>query len=147
MSLVSFDPIALRIVELDAGGDNEITVLDIYSEWKVWLLADPNRLSYPTAFRVVGGDPVSATRSLGSTFFLTNRWKIRPAERSHKLTLTGNLFTDPAGESVVVPTLGAFTVNIEASVSNLVDTVLVSGVDSEALGRVDRKTSMLLSLL
>jgi hypothetical protein len=70
---------------------------------------------------VVGGDPISAVQSLGSTFFLINGWRIRPAERSHKLTLVGNCFTNPEGFSVTVPTVGAFTVNIESKVSNLTD--------------------------
>ena len=125
--VVTFDPVNLRIVEIDSGGDNELNVVEVYSEWKDWLLADPSRLGHPPAFREVGGDPISGTQSLGITYFLSNHWKIRPAERDHKLTLAGNLFTDPAGESAFVPTLGAFTVNTETRVSNLIDIVSLSG--------------------
>jgi hypothetical protein len=125
--IVTFEPLTLRIVEIDAGGDNELNLVEMYSEWKQWLLDDPTRLGLPPAFREVGGDPVSLTQSLGTTFFLLNGWKIRPAERSHKLTIVGNLFTDPAGESVFVPTFGAFTVNTETRVSNLIDTVDTGG--------------------
>lgn len=121
--IVTFDFLALRIVEIDTGGDNELNLVEVYSEWKDWLLADAFRLGYPPAFREVGGDPISLIQSLGTTFFLLNGWRIRPAERSHKLTIVGNLFTDPAGESVFVPTLGAFTVNTETRVSNLIDLV------------------------
>lgn len=118
--VVTFDPVNLRIIEIDAAGDNELDVVEIYSEWKAWQLLSDNA-KHPPAFRFVGGDPISPTQDLGSTFFLTNGWKIRPAESSHKLTLVGNIFTDPAGESVFVNTLGAFTVNTETRVSNLTD--------------------------
>lgn len=125
--VVTFDPIGLRIVEIDASGDNELDLVEIYSEWKTWLLADPVRAGYPPAFREVGGDPISQTQSLGTTFFLLNGWRIRPAESHHKLTIVGNIFTEPAGESVFVPTTGAFTVNAETRVSNLIDVVDVGG--------------------
>lgn len=142
--IVTFDPVGLRIVEIDAGGDNELSVVEAYSEWKAWLSADPSRLRYPAAFRVVGGDPISGTKSLGSTFFLTNGWRIRPAESSHRLVLAGNIFTDPAGESVFVPTLGSFTVTAEVSTSNLVDTVVVGGADA-TLAAVDKRTRLILA--
>ena len=127
--VVTFDPINLRIVEIDAAGDNALTWQEIYSEWKDWLLADSSRMRYPQAFRTVGGDPISETTNLGSTFFLQNRWKFRPAENDHRLIVNGNLFTDPAGESPFVLTLGGFTVAIESVVSNLteVQTVEVEG--------------------
>jgi len=128
-NVVTFDWDNLRIVEISTGGDNELDIVEVYSEWKDALLADPTRVGYPPAFRQVGSDPISATQNLGSTFFLTNGWRIRPAELSHKLTVVGNLFTDPAGSSVFVDTLGAFTVNTESRVSNLVDSVLVNSPD------------------
>lgn len=127
--VVTFDPANLRIVEIDAGGDNELDIIEVYSEWKDWLLADFQRMGFPPAFRVVGGDPISGTQSLGSTFFLINGWRIRPAESDHRLVLNGNLFTDPAGDSVVVPTLGAFTVTVEMATSNLIDQVSSTGSD------------------
>jgi hypothetical protein len=130
-TIVTFDPVALIIEEVDAGGvaTNDLSVLEVYSEWKDALLADPTRLAWPPAFRVVGGDPVSGAQSLGSTFFLSNGWRIRPAEYSHRLVLHGNLFTDPAGDSPFVPTLGAYTVVVETATSNLIDTITVGGVD------------------
>jgi hypothetical protein len=118
--IVTFDPLNLRIVEIDAGGDNELDVVEIYSEWKDWLKIGDNA-KHHQAFRFVGGDPISATQDLGITYFLLNGWRIRPSESNHKLTLVGNIFTDPDGFSIFVNTLGAFTVNTETRVSNLVD--------------------------
>jgi hypothetical protein len=74
--------------------------------------------------RSIGGDPVTAVKDAGATFFMINGWRIRPDEANHTLNITGNLFTDPAGESVVVNTLGAFNVRVEMFVSNLVDAVV-----------------------
>lgn len=120
-AIVTFDPSGpLRIIEISAGGDNELDWIEIYSEWKVWSTL-PGNMKYPPAFRVVGGDPISDIQDLGSTFFLLAPWKFRPAELSHRLLLNGNAFTDPAGESPIVPTLGSYTVLVESFVSNLVD--------------------------
>lgn len=132
--VVTFDPINLRILEINTGQpSNELDLREIYSEWKDWLLADSSRAGYPQAFRVVGGDPVSGTEQLGSTFFILFPWKIRPAEYEHRLTITGNLFTDPAGESPVVPTLGGYTVAVELKVSTLVERVNTESVDTAAI--------------
>lgn len=131
--VVTFDFAALRIVEISTGGDNELSVQEIYSEWKQALLDDPARLGFPQAFSVVGGDPITGTLSLGSTFFLENGWRIRPAELSHKLTIVGNLFTREPGQSIFVTTLGAFTVNAESRVSNLIDTVSTTGADPSTI--------------
>jgi hypothetical protein len=119
-AIVTFDPANLRIVEIGVGGDNVLDVVEIYSEWKDWVKIGDNA-KYAQAFRFVGGDPISATQDLGITYFLLNGWRFRPAELSHKVTLVGNIFTDPDGFSIFVDTLGAFTVNAETRVSNLVD--------------------------
>jgi len=129
--VASFDPLTLRIVELSVSGDTSIDWIEIYSEWKDWVLADPiARGGYPPAFRVVGGEERGGgAPRLGTTFFLCNGWRFRPAEYSHHVTLNGNIVTDPAGARVWVPTLGAFTVGVQLESSNLVDTVAVgSGV-------------------
>jgi hypothetical protein len=129
--VASFDPLTLRIVELAVSGDTSIDWIEVYSEWKDWVLTDPiARGGYPPAFRVVGGEERGGgAPRLGTTFFLCNGWKFRPAEYSHHVTLNGNIVTDPAGARVWVPTLGAYTVGVQLESSNLVDTVAVgSGV-------------------
>lgn len=118
MAVVNFDGVNKIITEISAAGDNTIEVIDVYSDWKRWAI---NNSQFEQAFSVVGGDPISATQNLGSTFFLENGWRIRPAELDHKLILEGNIFTREEGQSVFVSTLGTFTVNAESKVSNLVD--------------------------
>lgn len=119
-AVVTFDGPNKIITEISAPGDNELFVTEIYSEWKDFVRTSDNAKFLP-AFSVVGGDPITPTQNLGSTFFLENGWRLRPAESNHKLTVVGNLFTREPGESVFVPTLGNFTVNTETRVSNLVD--------------------------
>ena len=138
--VATFDPLTLRIIELAVSGDTSIDWIEVYSEWKDWVLADPiARGGYPPAFRVVGGEERGGgAPRLGTTFFLCNGWKFRPAEYSHHVTINGNIVTDPAGARVWVPTLGAYTVGVQLESSNLVDTVAVgSGVlasDITAIG-------------
>jgi hypothetical protein len=118
--IVTFDGPAKVITEIAGGTENELDVIEVYSEWKVWTMLSDN-LKFLHAFGVVGGDPITPTQNLGSTFFMENGWRIRPAELDHKLTLVGNIFTREPGESVFLATLGAFTVNTETRVSSLVD--------------------------
>jgi len=134
--VVTFDPDLRHIIEIDAGGDNVLDFFEIYSEWKVWLKTGSNSM-HAQAIRYVGGDAISSTQQVGTTYFMLNSWRIRPAESSHRLTINGNIFTDPAGESIFVPTLGAFTVNAEISTSNLIDIVLSGVADFTAADRAD----------
>lgn len=122
--IVSFDGPNRIITVLDDVGnlEMEIDAGEIYSEWKVWSQANSgDNLRFLQAFAFVGGDPISATQSLGITYFLENGWRIRPAEKDHKLTIIGNIFTREEGESVFLSTLGTYTVNAETRVSNLID--------------------------
>lgn len=96
--------------------------IDLYSDWKEELLLSDNMKFLP-ALRTVGGDPLTAGRTLGDSYFLTNGWRIRPYEAEHRLLIDGNLFTEE-GDSVVVPTTGDFNVLVEMFVSNLVDSTV-----------------------
>ena len=117
--IVTFDGPNKLIIEIANGIENASNVFEIYSEWKVWLSTSDNA-KYVKAFTPVGGDPISGTESLDITYFMENGWRLRPAELDHKWTLVGNLFTREPGESVNIPTLGAFTVNVEQQLSTVV---------------------------
>ena len=107
--------------------NDNITQIDaaaLYSEWKLWCL-NYDGTKYPQFFSVLGGDPLPGGRYLGTTFFLENT-KIRPYEGNHTLVLSGNLY-DRSGGDPFVNTIGNYNVRIMLSVSNLVDTVNVSG--------------------
>lgn len=124
MAKVTFDGVN-RLIIVDPGITELDVKIDIYSDWKEWMLLADNA-KYPLALRVVGGDPVSESKNLGSTYFLLNGWRIRPQEAEHRLIIQGNLYTDPAGSSPVIRTLGNYSVIVEYSVSNIVDSSIQS---------------------
>lgn len=120
-SKFTFLPDSLRIVV-----NPEVlsfTTLEVYSAWKLWATT---HLNYAQAFRVVGGDPLGSGLSVASYFFLLNGWRIRPAEGSHNLLITGNLFAD-GGDIPVVSTLGQYQVNVNYTVSVQAQGISTSG--------------------
>lgn len=134
MPKVSFDGITKIISITQAPVNNLIEIdvqVDLYSDWKEWVLQSDNA-KYAPALRSVGGDPISQTRSLGATYFLINEWKIRPFNTDHRLLLVGNLYTDPAGASPILSTLDPHSVIVEYSISSLVDSS-VSRLDTDNL--------------
>lgn len=100
-------------------GTVEIDCVDLYSRWVDWAALSDNS-KYLPAVRTVGGDAVSATQNLGITFFLTNGWRIVPQSADHRLKISGNLYTEPFGDSVCDGVPG-YSVIVEMTVSNLVD--------------------------
>jgi hypothetical protein len=138
-NIVTFDTERLLIIEIPLHAspmtspqtllDNVTTMQEIYSEWKEFTAktaGSPSTggLGFPPAIRQVAGDPITETQNLGITYFVTNGWRFKPAEGNHKWTIEGNVWTDPPGQSVFVPTDGPFTVNTETKVSNLVDSTV-----------------------
>lgn len=110
--------------------DNLITELDvrvdIYSDWKEWLLIGDN-IKFSQALSAIGGDPIATGVYVGTTYFLENGWRIRPYEGTHQLTIVGNLYTRESGQSPVIPTLGNYNVLVNMFRSNLVDTISTGG--------------------
>jgi hypothetical protein len=124
VSKVTFDGVQ-KLIIVDNGVTELDVKVDLYSDWKEWVLVGDNA-KYLIALSAIGGDPISPTRFLGSTFFLENDWKIRPYEGTHDLTISGNLFTR-TGDPATIPTLGNYNVSVNLSTSNLIDTVSTSG--------------------
>jgi len=118
MSKATFDgPNKLIIIN---SGITELDVsADLYSDWKEWA-SEGSNLKFLGAMRVVGGDPLVGSQVLGSTFFLTNGWRIRPQEANHRLLIKGNLYTEE-GDTPVIPTLGSYNVVVDLNTSNIVD--------------------------
>lgn len=126
---VTFDG-AIRLIQVDDGVEELDVQSDLYGAWKNWVV-QPGNAGYAPAFRTVGGDPTTAGKQLGATYFLTNGWRIRPQEADHRLIVTGNLYTEE-GDSPFLPTLGPYTVAIISEVSNLTDSISLL-VSKEAL--------------
>jgi len=101
-------------------GETEIDFrVDVYSNWKEWLLSAENA-KYEEAISVIGGDPLPGNRILGSTFFLENGWRIRSWEGDHILTITGNVFTRE-GDDPVLPSEGEHKITVNFNTSTLVE--------------------------
>jgi hypothetical protein len=111
--IVTFDPVNLIIEEISQSPapETELDVIEIYSEWKAWLVADSTRLKFLPAFSLFGGDPTTAGQTAPTFFFLENGWRFRPANYSHQVTLNGNLYVEGGGR-IDVPTVGGFQVNV-----------------------------------
>lgn len=120
---ITFDSTNKRIV-LDS---TYVTVKDIYSRWKEWVLA--GNAEYLPAFRVVGGDPLGSGLFVASYFFLTNGWRIRPMEQDHNLEINGNIGVDGGGNPIV-PTLGTHNVIIQFTVPVAAQGISTSGGSS-----------------
>jgi len=84
-------------------------VPEVYSRWKDWLRTSLNA-QHPLAFRIVGGDPTSGSKSIPQHTFLTNGWQGRPQEASHTLAVTDGILV--ATGDPFVDTVGAYTVRI-----------------------------------
>jgi hypothetical protein len=111
-----------RIIQVVDGYTELDFRADVYSAWKRWVL-DSDNAKYLQAMRVVGGDPITESISLGATFFLTNQWQIRSWSGDHVLEVTGNLYHDD-GYDVFIPVIGPYTVLVTNRVSNLIDEVV-----------------------
>jgi len=120
-----------RLIIVNFGETTLDAKVDLYSDWKEWVLTS-NNSKYPIAFIAVGGDTISSGAYLGTTYFLENGWRIRPYEGSHQLTITGNVYTREEGGQPVIPTVGNYQVLINMARSNLIDAISTGGgsVDS-----------------
>lgn len=103
-------------------GVTEVDVqVDLYSDAKEHWLTDSVAIGFDFPIRVVGGDPLDEVRTLGTTYFLTNGWRVRPDEANHRLVVTGNLYVDGGGVNPFVPTVGSFNVVVELQTSNIME--------------------------
>lgn len=114
-----------KIISIATGVTNISVAIDLYSNWKEWVMIANNACFLP-AFRAVGGDPLPGEQFLGSTYFLINGWKIRPQEANHNLSVVGNLYCED-GSSPFIPTLGNYNVIVTSTTSNIVQAVNISG--------------------
>lgn len=114
-----------------AEGITELNVkTDLYSAWKEWSqfsTESPPPIVWAKAFTAVGGDPITDSQDLGTTFFLENGWRIQPASSgtSYTLTITGNLYTRESGET---PFRFANGVSVSLVRSNIVELITVEAL-------------------
>jgi hypothetical protein len=101
---------------------------DIYSAWKEWVQVSDNA-KYIQALSAVGGDPITDTQFLGTTYFLENGWRLKPwdSDVPYILSIDGNIFTREPGQSPVLPAINAST---SFNRSNLVDLLVAEPIIS-----------------
>jgi hypothetical protein len=109
---VSFDGENL-LITLESGVTN-LDWMDVYSDWKDWMLASPVNRKYPEAFRTTGGDPLNSFLDQGRYWFIRNDygWRIKPPEEDITIYASGNLAAEDADLPIFVPTTGAYTAAI-----------------------------------
>jgi len=118
---VTFD--GVNKLAILAPNTNAIEAVEIYSDWKLWLLQSDN-LKYELAMSSVGGEPLPGGIVTGAYVFLENGWKVRPNERDHSLQIDGNLFSAD-GSAIDAPTAGSFRVAIRLNTSSLTQVAVV----------------------
>lgn len=95
---VTFDPINRLVIIND--GVSEINVKrDIYSASKEWLKLE-NNFRFKRPMRTAGGDLIPGGGQLGTSYFMTNGWRI---QINHAVTIDGNLYSDDFSSPFVVP--------------------------------------------
>lgn len=129
---VTFDgPNKLILVNYE---ETEIDVKqDIYSNWKEWFTIEDNS-KYLSALTAIGGDPITASTFVGTTYFLENGWRLKPWQGDYVLTVLGNLYTREIGGNPVVPTSG---VSVSFTRSNLVDFISPATVIDDVNTKID----------
>ena len=104
---------ATKLFILEAADGNSVSVQDVYSRWKDWLLLSDNS-KWPQAFLGVGGEDIDvlAGTKIPLYAFLTNGWRLRPREATHTLAITTGVLLVEGGGDPFVKTLGSFIVRI-----------------------------------
>ena len=98
MASFQFDGVNRLIYIVDNGqnvnGIDKFSAQDLYSEWKRWLVSNPENMKYPQAMRSIGGDTITQTKSIAPYIELLvyNGWKIKPYSGNYTLIIEGNLF-------------------------------------------------------
>ena len=83
-------------------GVTDVTVSELYSDWKDWLRVS-NNAQYDAAYSQLGGNAVTPGISVPYFVFLENGWKIRPHEANHTLVVSGGTLVasgDPFQDTV-----------------------------------------------
>ena len=110
-----FDGPNKLIVEPSGSGNTTYEVQrDIYSAWKRWVASGVGTV-FDDAFSIEGGTPIGATGLFtGTTYIMTNGWKVQAANYDHQLLLVGNIFSDD-GVVITPPATAKTSVQIISS--------------------------------
>jgi len=80
-----------KLITINSGVTDIDVGIDIYYEWKKWVLEGDNS-KYLAAFRAFGGDPTTTNQTAPNYYFLTNGWIVRAQDLT--LSVNWNLYSD-----------------------------------------------------
>lgn len=108
---LTFDGVA-KVVTLSSG-TVALSVRDLYSRWKDWVLAADNS-KWPHAFETVGGDVIDggAGTRIPLYAFLADGWRIKPQEANHTLVVNDGILLVDGGGDPFIATTGSFVVRV-----------------------------------
>lgn len=87
--------------------------VDLYSDWKEWMLAAFTNMKYPPLFTTFGGNTIVEGELAAGAYYPFNNtagWRIKPFEADHDVNWVGQLIPTDSTLPVFVPTTGGFTV-------------------------------------
>ena len=123
------------VVTLAPDGNDRVYVnvqVDIWSDliedWESTLAL--RRFTFPVI--AIGGDTISLGK-LGTTYVLVDPWQIAPYEADHEFVIEGNLATELEATTLVLPTVGAYTVAAKQVVSTLVEVAELEEIEGDLM--------------
>ena len=81
-----------KIIRVNEGVTELDIKVDVFSDWKEWVITRAENAFWEPAIRSIGGDPTVAGQTAGDIYFLQNGWKLYIDLT--KVKVTGTLFSD-----------------------------------------------------
>ena len=81
-----------KIIRVNEGVTELDIKVDVFSDWKEWVITRADNAFWQPAIRSIGGDPTVAGQTAGDIYFLQNGWKLYIDLT--KVKVTGTLFSD-----------------------------------------------------
>lgn len=123
------------VVTLAPDGNDRVyvnTQVDIWSDliedWEATLAL--RKFTFPVV--AIGGDTISLGK-LGTTYVLLDPWQIAPYEADHEFVIEGNLATELEATTMVLPTVGGYTVSAKQVVSTLVEVAELEEIEGDLM--------------
>ena len=100
-----------KLITILTGYTNLDVQIDLYSDWKEWVLENPQ---WESAFRTFGGDPTTTDQFAPRYFFLTNLWKV--VAHNVSTILQTNLYSDDYDSPFIIENAAITNRNSDAPI-------------------------------
>jgi len=88
----------------------EFNVLEMYAEWKRWIVSDIENARYPQAMYSIGGEPLGGGKYVAPYIVMVNGWRIKPWSGDYILRVSGYVTTDTGESPFISPDSGVVLV-------------------------------------